>query len=339
MTDLLVLLLAAGAAASIAIALVLIIRAGLRRAFGATLAYGAWVTVPVVMLAIVIAASDNFSRVTAGDSYPFAYAADALTTLVIAVSSWSTALVATWAGGVLVSAAVLWVMQVRFRKGLGSLTQRNGLWYAQRADVSPAVMGLLRPTVVVPADFESRYTAEEQMLILAHERAHVSRGDLIANAVGVVVQCLLWFNPLAHLASSRFRFDQELACDATTLRDRSRSRKTYAAALLKTLSPEPAPPFSSRWQATHPLKGRILNLQKPAMSRRRRVFGHVLVVALSATLAAAAWDVRPVQDFRAVAGARARAAHPGVGAACPLAQARLAALARVLPAAAGIPKR
>jgi beta-lactamase regulating signal transducer with metallopeptidase domain len=199
-------------------------------------------------------------------------------------------------------------------------------------------MGLLRAMVVVPADFESRYTAEEQMLILAHERAHVRRGDLIANAVGTVVQCLLWFNPLVHLATSRFRFDQELACDATTLSDRSRSRKTYAAALLKTLSLEPTLPFSSRWQSAHPLRGRILNLQKPAMTRRRRVFGHVLVVALSATLAAAAWDVRPVQDYRAVVGARARAAHPGVGAACPLAQARLAALARVLPTAAGTPK-
>jgi bla regulator protein blaR1 len=337
MTDLVVLLLATGAGSASVIALVLVIRAGLRRAFGATLAYGAWVIVPVVMLAMLVAAADDVSRATPGDRHTFTYAADALATFVMPVSAWSTALVAIWASGVLLSATVLWLAQVRFVTSLGTLTPRNGLWYAQRADVSPGVMGLLRPIVVVPADFESRYTAEEQRLILAHERTHLRRGDLIANAVGAVVQCLLWFNPLAHLATSRFRFDQELACDATTLRDRSRSRKIYAAALLKTLSHEPALPFSSRWQSAHPLKGRILNLQKPNMSRRRRVCGHLLVVALSATLAAAAWDVRPVQEHRAVVDARARAA--GVGAACPLARARLAALTRTLPAALATPKQ
>ena len=195
MTDLLVLLLAAGAGSLIAIALVLAIRGGLRRLFGPTLAYGAWIMVPAVILAILVPARDDLSRMIPGVHHLLAYAGTVLATLVISVSGWTAALVGTWCGGMLLTAVVLYFAQVRFQRSLGTLTQRNGLWYAQRDDVSPGVVGCLRPMIVVPADFDSRYTPDEQALILAHERTHIRRGDLIANAVWSAIQCLLWFNP------------------------------------------------------------------------------------------------------------------------------------------------
>jgi bla regulator protein BlaR1 len=318
MTDLLVLLLAAGAGSLIAIALVLAIRGGLRRLFGPTLAYGAWIMVPAVILAILVPARDDLSRMIPGVHHLLAYAGTVLATLVISVSGWTAALVGTWCGGMLLTAVVLYFAQVRFQRSLGTLTQRNGLWYAQRDDVSPGVVGCLRPMIVVPADFDSRYTPDEQALILAHERTHIRRGDLIANAVWSAIQCLLWFNPLAHLATSRYRFDQELACDATTLKNRSRFRRTYAAALLKTLSLETTLPLGSSWQAIHPLKGRILSLQVRAMTPGRLGIGYALVVIVSTGLALGAWDVRPANAYHANAAARAHAAHLGIATVCPV---------------------
>ena len=38
-----------------------------------------------------------------------------------------------------------------------------------------------------------------------------------ANAVLTSLQCISWFNPPMHLAASRCRFDQELACDADVM--------------------------------------------------------------------------------------------------------------------------
>ena len=57
-------------------------------------------------------------------------------------------------------------------------------WRAQRAFLraardgraGPAVLGLIRPRIVMPAD-DGRYAAEERALIRAHEREHIARRD------------------------------------------------------------------------------------------------------------------------------------------------------------------
>jgi bla regulator protein blaR1 len=61
---------------------------------------------------------------------------------------------------------------------------------------------------VVPADFESRYTLRERDMILSHERMHVRRGDQLANGLCTLIRCLLWFNPLMHLATDCFRLKE-----------------------------------------------------------------------------------------------------------------------------------
>ena len=71
--------------------------------------------------------------------------------------------------------------------------------------------GLLRPRIIVPSTFDSRYTARERELVLYHERVHLRRGDLHANAVALLLRSMFWFNPLLAPAARRFRQDQELA--------------------------------------------------------------------------------------------------------------------------------
>src|SRR3546814_629662 len=89
----------------------------------------------------------------------------------------------------------------------------------------------LRARIVLPADFDARYSADERALILAHERIHRARGDVAGNALLAALRCVYWFNPLLWIAADRFRRDQELACDATVFTLHPHARRASREAL------------------------------------------------------------------------------------------------------------
>lgn len=99
---------------------------------------------------------------------------------------------------------------------------------------SPAVTGLWRPVLLLPADFERTFSPAEIELVLKHELMHLKRHDLPVNALLCVLQALHWFNPLLWFAASRARLDRESACDAQVLASDERDcRNDYGHALLK----------------------------------------------------------------------------------------------------------
>jgi beta-lactamase regulating signal transducer with metallopeptidase domain len=99
---------------------------------------------------------------------------------------------------------------------------------------SPAVTGLLRPTLLLPADFDREFTPAEARLVLKHELMHLKRGDLPLNALMCVLMALHWFNPLLWIAFFKIRADREAACDAQVLHDAPHDRRiAYGHALLK----------------------------------------------------------------------------------------------------------
>ena len=117
--------------------------------------------------------------------------------------------------------------QRAFVRSLGALRAHDdGLLQAEASAGLPAVVGL-RHRVVVPADFYTRYGAHEQILILAHERVHARRRDMIGNACAALFRCLYWFNPLMSYAALRFRRDQELACDEAVVAQYPQARRAY----------------------------------------------------------------------------------------------------------------
>lgn len=61
---------------------------------------------------------------------------------------------------------------------------------------SPAVAGLLRPVLLLPASFPQGFSANEARMILLHELTHLARHDLPLNWLLCVLQALHWFNPL-----------------------------------------------------------------------------------------------------------------------------------------------
>jgi beta-lactamase regulating signal transducer with metallopeptidase domain len=147
-----------------------------------------------------------------------------------------------WAVGV--AAFIVWQL-VAYRGFVGEveasarpLGDYRGLSLIESAAVQgPVALGLIRRRIVVPADFESRYSAKERSLALYHERVHHRRGDIWWNHLALVVLALNWFNPIAWIAFRAFRADQELACDAVVAASASpEARSDYARALVKSAS-------------------------------------------------------------------------------------------------------
>jgi beta-lactamase regulating signal transducer with metallopeptidase domain len=154
------------------------------------------------------------------------------------------------------------------------------------AGSSPALVGLIRPRVVLPVDFEQRFRPEERALILAHEAVHRQRLDNLWNLCATLLAALHWWNPLAWWAARRLRADQELACDASVLAARPDCGVIYAAALLAAhhLRP-PAAPIASRWGSAHPLVERIAMLKHPVKAHRSVVALAGLALVVSTGLA------------------------------------------------------
>jgi len=82
---------------------------------------------------------------------------------------------------------------------------------------SPAVAGLLRPTLLLPASFPEGFSPAEARLILLHELTHLKAWDLPLNWLLCLLQALHWFNPLLWIAFARIRGDREAVCDARVL--------------------------------------------------------------------------------------------------------------------------
>jgi beta-lactamase regulating signal transducer with metallopeptidase domain len=111
---------------------------------------------------------------------------------------------------------------------------RTPVVWLSREVASPAVSGLWRPVLLLPAGFPAAFTAAEARLILLHEFSHLKRHDLAQNWLLFALQALHWFNPLIWFAFARLRLDRETACDARVLAlDAVDRRAEYGHALLK----------------------------------------------------------------------------------------------------------
>jgi hypothetical protein len=162
------------------------------------------------------------------------------------------------------------------------------------AGSSPALVGLLRPRVLLPADFTARFSPAQQALILAHEAVHEARGDNAWRLLACALCSLHWWNPIAWWGARLMQADQELACDATVLSRHPDATPTYAQALLVAHGLHaPSAPLASRWGSSHPLVERIamLNCPRPLSSLRTGLLA--LALGSLSALVYAAQDTGP----------------------------------------------
>ena len=294
--DLLEALFRTNVAAAASIVLVLLLRRPARRVFGARAAYALWLMVPLAALASLL---PRPAEVTVLEPLTLSASTIGAAAAPLGVPGLvAPILAATWLAGVGFAAGMLSRRQAQFLAALGRLSPgADGVRRAEHPAVGPAVVGALRPWIVTPSDFETRFDAEEQALILSHEGVHLARGDGLVNALAAAAQCVCWFNPLVHVAVRSLRIDQELACDAAVLARHPRQRRTYAGALLKAQLDAPALPVGCLWPAAgeHPLKERIAMLKSPLPAAPRRIAGLAAVATASLAAAGAAWAVQPTR--------------------------------------------
>jgi beta-lactamase regulating signal transducer with metallopeptidase domain len=277
-TDILALLVASCLAATGASVLVLALRWALRRLFGAGTAYFAWLIVPSTVGAALL------PPIVAAHRPPVVILVQASARNAVSAAAspgvwWPQILLMTWLAGVGVLVLLFWHGHRKFIRQLGELIQRDGVFFSRSPRSGPALVGLWRPKIVLPADFAGRYSEQEQVLVIAHERVHARRGDLVANLVQAALQCIFWFNPLVHVAARYFRMDQEMACDAAVLRGSPNAVRTYAQALFKSQSFPHAvsATVACTWRFNHPVKERFMNLQQTQPGSLRHLIGRLIV--------------------------------------------------------------
>ncbi len=295
-------------AATFAIILVLLCRKHLQEFFGARIAYAFWAIVPIAMIASMLPADVVYkvdvlpeievaniknsavavqprevveSAFIPEDNKPFFYSLSIIGGLAV-----------FWIVGVGLKIIRMAVQQRQIMKQTGLKKIHGNVFKASRNDVGPAVVGVLRPRIIVPENFHSVFSEEEQKLILAHEQSHIQAGDLRANLVAAAIKAVNWFNPLVYVAFNYFRMDQEFACDERVMRTHHAQRKLYAETLLKSqLMFQHTAPFSCAWKPSgmHPLTQRVGKLKNGEPTMTRRTLGLTALAVSALTIGSSAW--------------------------------------------------
>jgi beta-lactamase regulating signal transducer with metallopeptidase domain len=99
----------------------------------------------------------------------------------------------------------------------------------------PLVVGLRRPAVIIPREVVCDASPATRDAVLAHELAHVARGDYAWQLLLRMLQAVLWFHPLVWHAERRIHYVRERVCDAYGVHGLG-SAEQYADVLLEMAS-------------------------------------------------------------------------------------------------------
>jgi Zn-dependent protease with chaperone function len=199
--------------------------------------------------------------------------------LLIGAAAWALALFAELA----IAMARLRAMKDAARP-IGAIPVRRARVACSIAVAVPTAIGYLRPAIIVPADFRRRVDATEWHAIIAHEAAHLARGDDWAKAIQSTVLRLAWWLPGLWMLAARLDVERELASDeraaATT------GARRYAACLLRlATSDAPALPALALWSRRSQVAVRVERLLHPVPRVRGLARAATLIAATTATLA------------------------------------------------------
>jgi hypothetical protein len=204
------------------------------------------------------------------------------------------------------------------------------------AVTGPVAFGILDRVIAVPIDFDDRFDPRERRLAFDHELSHHRSGDLVANHLAFVLLSLQWFNPLAWVSHSAFRFDLEAACDARVLdKASSDNRAAYARAITKAACGR-ALLFAGALDRPRTLHRRLQSMLTSPSSHRRLAGKALIFLTAAAALPLTASRATEYVDVPAPQGVAARpvaAVSHSAPAATPAALA--AAAAAAAPSAGG----
>ena len=142
---------------------------------------------------------------------------------------WISVMAAVWLAGaaalLLYSAISCWRLRRRVRE---AVILRDNIFQSENAG-SPFVLGIIQPKIYLPYSVDSGALA----YVIAHEQAHIRRGDHWWKPLGFLLLTVHWFNPLLWLGYILLCRDIELACDEKVISGMGREQRAdYTQALV-----------------------------------------------------------------------------------------------------------
>jgi beta-lactamase regulating signal transducer with metallopeptidase domain len=162
-----------------------------------------------------------------------------------------------------------------------------------------ATVGCFRPIVLLPDGWRA-WTREELHAVLAHEIAHVARGDYLTGLLAQVTLAFHFYHPLVHWLVRRLRLDQELAADARGMRA-SGGREEYLRTLAGMALRQDSVAISWAARPFLPTRGTLMRrIEMLRDSRTQRSVslsrrGRALVIGTLSMAALAVAGLRPGQ--------------------------------------------
>lgn len=177
---------------------------------------------------------------------------------------WTFVAACVWLAGIAALLLYAAVSALRLRLRVRTAVRLEQNVYQSEFVSSPFILGVIRPRIYLPYGLEP----DAQAMVLAHERAHLRRGDQLWKPLGYLILTAYWFNPLCWLAYILFCRDIEAACDEKVVRELGEGCKAaYSRALLACSVPRKlitACPLAFGETGVKARIRSVLNYKKPA---------------------------------------------------------------------------
>ena len=174
----------------------------------------------------------------------------------VALDTW---LLVGWSALSMLAVATLAIGWMQLRRRLQSATdaQVDGVSVTVSHDIGPAVLGILRPRIVIPR-WLLQQDAATQKIVIAHEREHMRAQDIRVMGGVLLLAVLVAWNLPIWWQLRKLRIAMEIDCDARVLRG-GQSRSAYSTVLLNV--------------ATHlvPLRAAAAGLSESGSSLEKRI--------------------------------------------------------------------
>ena len=194
-----------------------------------------------------------------------------------------------WIAGIAVLSLYTTVSTLRLRHKVREAVRLQGdIYQSERID-SPFVLGTIRPKIYLPYRMDSR----DQQHVIAHEQAHLRRGDHLWKPLGFLLLTIHWFNPVMWLSYVLLCRDIELACDETVIRKLGcEQRADYMQALVSCS-------VSRRRIAACPLAFGEIGVKervRSVMNYKKPTFWIILVAVIACIVLAVCFLTDPVDS-------------------------------------------
>ena len=203
--------------------------------------------------------------------------------------SWLSILAWVWLTGAAALLLYTMVSTLRLRHRVREAVRlRGNIYQSERID-SPFVLGTIRPRIYLPYRMDSR----DRQHVIAHEQAHLRRGDHLWKPLGFLLLTIHWFNPVMWLSYVLLCRDIELACDETVIRELGcEQRADYMQALVSCS-------VNRRRIAACPLAFGEIGVKervKSVMNYKKPTFWIILVAVIACIVLAVCFLTDPVDS-------------------------------------------